>query len=161
MFWGLLHGSYQVTGEQTRPLRTKIAAALGIDENSAVYNSVRTVVTFFLVMTAWIIFRADSLTTGLSMIGSIFKVHNPWIFTTNSLYGLGLDWKEMHILLLCLMILLIAGWKQEQGVKIRDIVLEQNIVNRWCIYITAILFIMIFGTYGYGFDAQSFIYGGF
>lgn len=32
---------------------------------------------------------------------------------------------------------------------------------RWAISILLIICIMLFGTYGFGFDAQDFIYGGF
>ncbi len=161
LFWGLLHGSYQVIGELLKPIRAIIIRRLGIDEKNEVFNMARTVVTFFLVMIGWIIFRADHLRTGMSMIKSIFTVLNPWILTNDSLYSLGLGWKEMHILAFCLIILLIVSWNQEKGINIRKIILNQNIIIRWCIYTMAILFVMIFGTYGYGYDAQSFIYGGF
>jgi hypothetical protein len=32
---------------------------------------------------------------------------------------------------------------------------------RWAVYMVAIIGIMVVGTYGYGFEAQDFIYGGF
>nr|MCR5543072.1 MBOAT family protein [Eubacterium sp.] len=117
--------------------------------------------TFFLVMLAWIIFRADNLKTGLSMIKSMFTVPNVWIFTDDSLFSLGLVWKEVIVLLLCLGVLLAVGIIKEKGIAIRDNILKLNIAVRWVIYLALIVFIVIFGTYGFGFDAQAFIYGRF
>ena len=95
------------------------------------------------------------------MIKSMFTVHNIWIFTDDSLFRLGLEWKEVMILLLCLAVLFAVGLMKEKGIAIRDNILELNIALRWGIYIAAILFIVVFGTYGFGFDAQAFIYGRF
>ena len=157
LFWGLLHGVYQIIDDLTAPVKNRLTQnrfKKGID----VLN---TLITFFFVMLAWIIFRADKLKTGLSMIKSIFTVHNPWVLTNNALFDMGLVEKEWYVLLFCLFVLLFVSWKQEKGAEIRNRILQYNIVLRWCIYIGAILFILIFGTYGYGYDPAAFIYGGF
>ena len=161
LFWGILHGVYQLIGEAIEPVRRKICNKFNIGKNSFGYLVYRRIATFILVMLAWIIFRADRLKTGLSMVKSIVTVWNPWILTNDKLYSLGLGWKDFHVLILCIMLLLFVSSIQERGIVIRDYILNKNIVLRWLIYITAILFIMVFGTYGYGFDAQAFIYGGF
>ncbi len=95
------------------------------------------------------------------MIRSMFTVYNPWILTDDSLFYLGLGFKEFYLLIVCLLILLTVSILQERGISIRDRILECNIVVRWSIYIAAIVFVMIFGTYGWGYDPQAFIYGGF
>ena len=40
-------------------------------------------------------------------------------------------------------------------------ILRQHVIVRWSIYIGAVLAVMVFGTYGFGYDAKDFIYGGF
>lgn len=161
LFWGLLHGVYQLFGEWLNPVKAKFCEVFKLRKDGLGYLLYKRVATFVLVMLAWIIFRADHLKTGLSMIKSMFAVHNPWIFTNDALYSLGLGWKEFHILIFCMLFLLFVSSVQERGIVIRDYILKKNIAIRWFIYIGAILFIMVFGTYGYGFDAQAFIYGGF
>ena len=161
LFWGMLHGFYQVFGELFAPIKNILFKKFKVSENCLGYNIFRRITTFLLIMLAWIIFRANSLRNGLSMIISMITVWNPWILTNDALYSLGLSWKEVHVLVLCLIILMIVSTIQEHGINIRDCILKQNIILRWIIYIGAILFITIFGTYGYGFDAQAFIYGGF
>ena len=161
VFWGVLHGLYQVIGDLTQSVRNRLKKALRIDDDSILSLVFKRVITFVLVMLAWIIFRAHSLKAGLSMIGSMITMKNPWIMTDNSLYSLGLSWKEVHMLVFCMILLLLTSIVQERGVIIRDSILKKNIMVRWIFYIGSIIFIMIFGTYGFGFDAQAFIYGGF
>lgn len=161
LFWGGMHAVYQIVGEWTNPIREKIYALFGIRKNSAAQNAIKRFGTFCLAALAWIIFRADSLRCGLSMLASIFTVYNPWILFDDSLFSLGLGWKEMMVLLFSLAVLFWVSRKQEKGVSIRKMVVEQPLVIRWMIYIAVIVIVMVFGTYGYGFNAQDFIYGGF
>ena len=47
---------------------------------------------------------------------------------------------------------------QECGMNVREKLSEQNLVFRWSIYIIALVTVLIFGVYGSGYDASSFIY---
>lgn len=161
LFWGLLHSAYQISGEILIPIKNRIERFVFLNEHSKVNRIIKIIITFNLVTVAWIIFRAESLKTAFSMIKSIFTVRNVWILTDDSIFELGLGWKECIVLLFCLFILLAVSYFQEKGVQIRERVLELMLPLRWFVYIGTIIFILIFGTYGYGFDAQSFIYGGF
>lgn len=161
LFWGLIHGTYQIIGEMMEPIKKSVNRKLNLNKHQEFANVCKTIFTFSIIMLAWIIFRADHLRTGLSMIKSIFTVYNPWILTNDSLYNLGLGWKECMVLGFCLFVLLIVSWKQERGVRFTNKILECNLFTRWFIYIGTIIFVIIFGTYGYGYDPQEFIYGGF
>ncbi len=123
-------------------------------------KAVQQLAVFFLVMSAWVIFRADGLRTGLSMLKSMFTVHNFWIFFNDSLFTLGLNWKEWLVLILSILLLAAVSRKQENGISIRKSVLEKPVYIRWSVYILSVLGIMVLGTYGFGFNAQDFIYGG-
>lgn len=161
LFWGLLHGMYQIIGELMTPFTERIDRKLNLNKHTGLKNLCKTIITFFLVTLAWVIFRADHLKTGLSMLKSILIVYNPWVLTNDSLFNLGLSWKECLVLVICLFVLLVVSWKQEKSIQIRNQILEQGLFIRWCIYIGIIIFVIVFGTYGYGFDPRAFIYGGF
>ncbi len=90
-----------------------------------------------------------------------FFVWNPWVFFDDSLLRLGLGWKEWCILLLSMFLLLCVSILQEKGMDVRGIILHKAVYVRWALYILAILCIMVFGTYGFGYQGQDFIYGGF
>lgn len=161
LFWGLLHGAYQVLGDLTEPIKNRLNTILHMNRQPVFLKALKITTTFILVTISWIIFRADHLKTSLSMLKSIVTVHNIWILSNDALFELGLEWKEWVVLIVSLLILLIVSKRQEDGIRIRERILLCNIFVRWGIYIGAIIFIMVFGTYGYGYDAQSFIYGGF
>ena len=158
--WGLLHGIYQIVGDLTAKIKGKVYDRLKMPEGIAVRRWIQRAGTFIWVTLAWIIFRADTLGHAVTMIRSIFTIRNPWILFNDSLFQLGLSWKEWCVLVLSVMLLIKVSMKQEE-VCIRDRILNQHIVVRWFIYVAAISVIWVFGTYGYGFDVKDFIYGGF
>lgn len=160
LFWGMLHGIYQIVGDVTASWKNKIYEKLGMPDGSFSGRCIRRIGTFFWVMSAWIIFRAGSLREGLFMIKSMFATFNPWVLFNDSLFALGLDIKDFVVMLFAILVLCLVSVKQEKG-SVRDWILRQNIVIRWIIYLVSIVVIWVFGTYGFGFDTQEFIYGGF
>ena len=160
LIWGLLHAFYQIAGDLLKPAQMKAKAFLGIKKDSLIEIWLDRIITFLLVMIAWIIFRADSFETGIRLITSIFTVHNYWIFWDNSLLSLGLDWKEWVVLATSVMILFKIE-RLQKNVIIRDWILEQPLFFRWGLYLLGIAIVITFGTYGFGFNAADFIYRGF
>ncbi len=159
IFWGLMHAVYQIAGGIFKPLQDKIYSLLKLPEN--IKKAVQQAGVFFLVMCAWVIFRADRLKTGISMLESMFSVHNIWIFFNDEIFALGLNWKEWLVLSISVLVFAVIGKKQEKGTSIRKNILKKPVYIRWAFYIFAVIGIMVFGTYGFGFNAQDFIYGGF
>lgn len=159
--WGLMHAAYQIIGQLTQKLQRKAARALGLEKSPGASLWIRRIWTFLCVMTAWIIFRAESLRKGLQMLGSMFQVKNIWIFTNDALLLQALDWKEWVVLAASVLILFVVSLKQEQGVSFSELVFRQPVSVRWGLYLAAIFGIMTYGVYGMGYDAQAFIYGGF
>ena len=160
LFWGLLHGLYQIVGELTSGIRLKIADVLKVDVNSGVHRVFRSLVTFFFVMIGWIIFRAEDFRAAIHMLLSI-PFWNPWVLFDDSFLALGLNQKQWNVLIISLMTLLLVGLAKEKGVRIRQWIAKQHVFFRWTVYITVIWVIWVFGTYGFGFNANDFIYGGF
>lgn len=160
LFWGLLHAVYQIFGEVSGGIKEKIYRIIHL-EGTETQSLIKKIGTFFWVMAGWIIFRSDSLRDGFQMIHSMLFIHNPWVLFDNSLFELGLEWKECIVLLLAILILFAVSKLQERGKSVRDIIGKRHIVIRWGLYLMAIVCIMTFGTYGFGYDIQDFIYGGF
>lgn len=161
VIWGLLHAFYQIAGQLTQNIQRKAAKLLGLDRAAGARLWIRRIWTFLCVMTAWIIFRAENLRTGLQMIWSMFRIRNVWIFTNDALLALGLDWKEWVVLAGSILILFVVSIKQEQGVEFSNVIFRQPVYVRWAMYLIAIFAIMTYGVYGMGYDSQAFIYGGF
>ncbi len=161
LVWGLIHAFYQIFGELTYDVREELYDICGIKPDSKKKKWIKLSGTFLLVNFAWIIFRANTLRKGIQLIINMVTEFNPWVLLNNRLFTLGLAWKEMVILGIGIYILHKVGDYQEEGRSVGDRIFVQPLLIRWGIYLTAIVGIILFGTYGFGFDAQDFIYGGF
>lgn len=160
--WGGIHAFLQIAGDLLHPVSKRIKHLLQIRDDAFVERQMDRVVTFFFVMLAWIIFRANSLRAGLYMIRSIFTVYNPWVLWDDSILGLGLDWKNCVVLVFAILLLILMEHIQEYSrTSVRERVMMQPLIARWTVYLMAISVIVVFGVYGYGYNASDFIYRGF
>ena len=160
LFWGMLHALYQIVGGITGGKRDLVLKKIGLDPGSLAVRIFRAAVTSFLVMLAWIIFRADTLTDGLAMISSMFSIQNPWVLFDGSVFEMGLDAKDCLVLFLSVLTLLgssLLGARE----KISAWICRQQLPVRWAILLFTVVIIALTGTYGFGYKAQDFIYGGF
>ena len=148
LFWGWVHGIYQIGGDLTKGLQNKMYDRLHMAEGGKARTWCRRLGTWFWVMIAWIIFRADSLREGIAIVYKMITVYNPWIFFDDSLLRLGLSWKEWGMLGISLWVLCKVEQTQEkEALDVRDRILRQPLVLQWGLYLAAVAFIMVFGTY--------------
>lgn len=119
--------------------------------------------TFILLCISRVIVKAPSLGDAWVMIKRMFTHVDPDFFLGNNgkLFSYGVDEKQMSVLVFGILILLVVGILREGGMKIRETLAKQNLIFRWAMYLLLLVFVMIFGIYGPGFDASSFIYGQF
>lgn len=158
--WGMLHGLYQVMGQILTPVRDKIVMAFKVNRSSFSHRLLKQCCTFVLVMLAWVFFRASSTGQAIRMIKSMFTCFNPWILWNQSIYLLGLDAKNVWILIFSILVLWIVSFLQTRF-SVREKLSEQGIVFRYIIVYIAVFAILIFGIYGPGYDSAQFIYGNF
>lgn len=158
--WGGIHASFLIIGDCLSGIKEKAYLKIGIKPDSVAYKLVKWVGTFILVSIPRIIFRAKDLETGIMIIRNMFR-YNPWSVFGLQLFDAGLDYRDFGILLLSLIALFVISYLQERGVSLHQWLQRQHLIIRWCIYIFVIVSFWVFGTYGFGFNAQDFIYGGF
>lgn len=159
VIWGGLHGIYQIIGDVLRPVKEKLNQKLAVKTESFSYKFGQIAITYILVSFTWLFFRAESVTAAFDMIRSMFVKFNPWVLFDQSLYTLGLNVTEVHILLVALVILiLVDGVRFFKAQTIEKFLNEQCLYFRWGIIFFLIFYIFIFGSYGIGYSAQQFIY---
>ncbi|MCF0114526.1 MAG: MBOAT family protein [Erysipelotrichaceae bacterium] len=161
LVWGLLNAFYQIIGDITGPWREKLCGLVGIDKDCIGRVMVQRVITTLLFMVSVIFLRSDSLAHGIELIVSMFSVYNPWVLFNGNLLSLGMDGMDFVVLLVAIMIWIIVSYLQEKEIVIRDVIARQPFMFRWVVYLSLIVIVMVFGTYGFGFNAEEFIYGGF
>ena len=158
VIWGLIHGVYQVIGGITRPVRDKLNNLFELKPESIGHKLVSGIITFLFVDFAWIFFRAETIGDAFSMIKSMMHVGNINILWDGSLYGLGISAKSFLVLLFGIAIIIFADYMKYRGIKIRKVIIDQELWCRWLCYTTAFWFILVFGVWGESYDASSFIY---
>jgi len=161
LVWGGYHAFCIIAGDLTLRWRDRLWHIFRQDGTPAFKHVVRTVLTFLLLIPSWILFKANSLPTGLRMIRTMFTDFRPWLLTGTTIFELGLTWQEFAVMFLSIVVLFTVSFLQERGVAVGRLVRSQPVLFRYIIYLTAILIIVVFGTYGYGFDSIDFIYRGF
>lgn len=132
--------------------------------------------------------RADSFTVALSMLGSLFAVHN-FEGVQKTFASFGLETADYVILLAGCAIWFVISWLQEReenkaaqnktekkgivsgqaqgsameetGAEVRNLIDVLPLPARWVIYLGGFTLVLLLGVYGPGFSASSFIYRGF
>jgi ATP/ADP translocase len=75
----------------------------------------------------------------------------------DKIFTYGLDWKNFVFVIFAILVLWGVDMLQER-MSIRQELQKQGIVFRWLILLLGIFAVIIFGIYGPGYDASSFIY---
>ena len=157
--WGGIHGLYQVIGDLSRHTKEKIIKRLQIKTECMSWKLLQTVITFSLVVFAWVFFRADSITDALYFIKRMLIRQTPWALFDGTIYTLGLDATEVNILIFSIIVLLLVDLiKYRKKINLDEFLFEQNIWFEWLVLIVLIGMIFVFGEYGPAFDVQQFIY---
>lgn len=157
---GLLHWFYIVAEELLEAPCTRLMEKCRINAKGSLVNAVRIGRTFFLVCIGDLFFRAASLSDAFAMLGQAVSVWNPSVLWDGSLLTLGLQWTELVILAVSLLILWAVSLSQRKG-PLRDRIAVMPLPLRWAIWYALLFAVILFGCYGPGYSAGEFIYQGF
>lgn len=138
-------------------MRENLNARLAVEKESFSYRLANIIGTFILVDFAWIFFRAGSISDAVGIVKQMFAEFNMWVLFDGSLYNLGLDNKDFTVGIISIMILLSADAVRRRCF-IRGWMDKQSFWFKLLVTYGAIFFILIFGIYGYGYNASEFIY---
>lgn len=158
--WGLFHGCLICMSTLFEQPLAALTAKLKIRTDSVVWMIFRMLRTFFLCVIGRIIFIGNGIRNSLWMLKSCivdmgYRYHLVEDFPLNQ--------RQWTVLALSCLILFGVSLAQELRMKqkkegtIRDWLAERNLVFRWIVLLTGIMFILIFGVYGSGIGVK-FIY---
>ena len=132
---------------------------LKIDKDSYGWIIFQTVRTFIIVGFGRFFSRARGLRAALFMIRAVFVNFSDLSFITDgSLVELGLSNANWILLIFLLEILFIVDYLHYKDVHIRETIAKQHVIFRWTLYFAVIIAILVFGMYGPGYNASSFLY---
>ncbi len=149
--WGLIHALFRIVGD----IKFRITSKYALFRTNTCFSSrLRNMTgTFILVDFAWIFFVADSFRHGVDLIRQMFSAAY-----TVGVTDLGLDSKNWIVLLGSVVILLFVDLLRENGYSLSSAIEKQEMWFRWILYFGLIWCIIMFGIYGFAYDASTFIY---
>lgn len=150
--YGLYYYVLMMIGILLEPVFKKIISIFKINTEVWSYKFFQAVRTILIVCFGMFLFRVDSFKQMGLMIHSNASA---------SLFSLGLKKADFALLMVGILVMLVVGVMQEFNINIRKELQKQNLLFKWLIYYIMIFSVIIFGIYGKGYDAASFIYGGF
>lgn len=151
VIWGGLHGILIVLEKKL----SKRSGLLKWDKSSLSYKILKIMTTFSLVTFLWVFFRADTFSDALTVVSNLFNWEATNVFN-GSVYNLGLTQGSFWISIFFVLVMLVVEYYNSFVGNISQLVIKQNIVFRWSLYLSIIFIILVFGNYGA--EQQQFIY---
>ena len=156
--WGGIHGVLRILDELTFKVRRKLAEKLHYNVSSFSGKALGVGITFVMVTLCWVFFRASSSGQAIALIKSMFSDAHLWQLADSSLLNLGLDAKEMNVLLIFGLIMFIVDFATKKGRDVLETIYRQDMWFKFLLMFAGIISIVIFGIYGTEYDAAAFIY---
>ena len=158
--WGLFYAAIMIAGTVFEPLCQKFNEKMGIDTESFSWKLWQMARTFIICCIGRVFFRAPGLKAALKIFLSMFSGLHIKYVAGDAIFNYGLDWKNFVFVIFAIMILWAVDMLQEK-MSIRQELQKQGIIFRWLILFLGIFAVIIFGIYGPGYDASTFIYDQF
>ena len=151
IFYGMYHFTLIMLGRIFDPLSKKILNKLHINVKKWWYKLFQIVRTIILVFIGELFFRAEGLKAGFTMFKIMISKFSFRSIANGELLNLGLDIKDLVVVIVFTIIILIVSILKEKGINIREKIAKRNIVLRWTIYLILIISVIVFGAYGVGY----------
>jgi predicted membrane protein involved in D-alanine export len=161
IFFGMYHFVLILSGNIIAPAVTAFNKKLHINSECFAYRVFQIVRTGILVVIGEMFFRAERLTTGLSMFGKMVTDFSFSSLNYELMKKLKIDMHDVMIVLIALAFIFVISVLNEKGICVRGAIAKRNVVIRWAAVYALIMFIIIFGAYGKGYVAVDPIYANF
>lgn len=155
--WGVYYAAIMVAGVVFADVNEWLNKKLKIDTESFSWKFWQMFRTFTLCTIGRVFFRAPRLMVSLGIFERMFVDVGYEYVLGDALYNYGLDRANVALAVFAIAVLLVVDILQEK-MSLREKINSQGIVFRWLIFLIGVFTIIIFGIYGPGYDAGSFIY---
>lgn len=155
--WGLYYAAIMVAGVVFADTNAWLNKKLKIDTESFSWGLWQMFRTFTLCTIGRVFFRAPRFMVSLSIFKRILTEFDLQNVLGDAIYSYGLERADIALAVVAIAVLLVVDILQEKF-KLREQINKQGIVFRWLIFLIGIFAVIIFGVYGPGYDAGSFIY---
>ena len=161
IFFGMYHFALILGGNIIAPPVKWLNQKLHINPKWFIYRVLQMLRTTVLVIIGELFFRAHGLRAGLNMFKIMVTKFTFPVFNDELFEKLGIDYLDLVIVAVTVVIVFAVSCINERGVCIRESLARRNIVLRWAVLYALILYIIIFGAYGLGYIPVDPLYAQF
>lgn len=161
IFFGMYHFGFILLGNIVAPAVKWLHRKCHINPEWFGYRVFQIIRTGILVVIGEMFFRASTLQAGFAMLRQMVTNFRFATLNGDLLKQMGVDWKDMGIVLVTILIIFAISVWNEKGVIVREVLAKKPVVVRWAVLYALILFIVIFGAYGAGYIPVDPIYANF
>ncbi len=161
ILWGVWQGGIIIISKILEPTFTKINEKLHIRTEGFPWHLFRIIRTFILAgIIPRLLVRSANVPQAMLAVRRIFTS-----FRLGELRSVvaasGVSKVNWGVAVVSLFMLFVISLLKERGVSIRASIAKLPLPVRWALYLSLLYFVIIFGIYGPGYDAKSFIYADF
>ncbi len=157
--WGIWQGGIIAFSTLMKKPYEKMRAFFHVKDGAAGWTLFRIARTFLLTgIIPRIFVRSPGFKASLVVFKRILTAFGKSALTDGSLLALGLTGFDYVLIACSVVILFVVSLLKEKGVSIREAVAAKPLPLRWAFYLTALYLVVIFGKYGPGYSAASFVY---
>lgn len=150
VIWGAIHGIIITFEKATSSIRKKFSSIVGLKKNVFSNRIVFGIITFIIVMIAWVFFRANTLSDSWFILKNMIALKSGSGFD-----DLGVSSFHVYISIVMIVILMVIEFVDKHH-DTRAFLNRQNALFRWSVYLIGIFSILLYGVYGQ--DSPEFIY---
>ena len=159
--YGLYQALFVASAVALMPVYKSVKKKLKIREDCMSWKLFCIIRTFVILLFGRLLIKAADLSQAALMLQKLRRFDNIGALFDGSIYQYGLDYKNYYVMLIGIFALILVDVLHDQKIHLRERLMKQDIVFRYAVYMVVLFTIIIFGIYGPGFDASSFIYQGF
>ena len=125
------------------------------------FQSIR---TYFVYAVGAVFFSADGLLGALKHFKLLLVTRSsakPWMLFDGTVLNTGVTYIDLNVIVVGILLLFAAAYLREKYGYARCWIKSQCVLFRWSIWVALFILVLIFGLYGPGYEASTFIYQGF
>lgn len=156
VIWGIFHAAVLIGSHLLEPVFKKLTQLTRLDTENFGWHCIQMLRTYVICCVGRVFFRAPDVAAAIGIFRRIRRdLLLAGLFDKDATYGL--DTPNAIVAALSVLVLLVADILREK-MPVRETLAKQNTLFRWFILLAGIFAVIIFGIYGPGYDAASFIY---
>ena len=160
LVWGLMNGAILLISEELSPLYKRFHERFPSLSGNWFYRAFTVLRTILLMSSLRMFDCYATVPETFRSFGSMFKVWNLPLFWRGGIASLGLSAADYAVAGAGILVMLTVSLIQRKG-TLTPKLLEKPLGIRLLLYGTLLAIILVFGYYGFGFDAGQFIYNRF